>query len=65
MGSKRNDENIEKEYDERNSMYMSDNKGSDERYHIDKNDEERVTNYIELLKLGKLVLQKNTDNIER
>ena len=38
---------------------------SDERYQIDKNDEEIVTNDIEVLKLGNFGLQKNTDNIEK
>ena len=33
-------------------MDMSDDKGSDERYHISKNDEERVTDDIEVFKLG-------------
>ena len=37
---------------------MIDDKDSDERYHIDKNYEERVTYDIEVLKLGKLGLQK-------
>ena len=34
------------------------------REHISKNDEERVTEDIEVLKLGKLSSQKNIDNIE-
>ena len=38
---------------------------SDERYHIDKNDEEIETNDIELLKLGKFDSQKNIDNVEK
>ena len=46
-------------------MEMSYDKESDERYQIYKDDEEIVTNDIEVLKLGKLVLQKNIDNIEK
>ena len=37
---------------------MSDDKESDERDQISKNDEEKVTKDIEVLKLGKLSLQK-------
>ena len=37
--SKKKYNNIEKEYDERNRMDISDYKYSDERYHIGKNDE--------------------------
>ena len=44
---------------------MSDEKDSDERDQINKNDEERVTNDIEVLKLGKFGSQKNTDNVEK
>ena len=44
---------------------MSDDRKSDESYQISKNDKEKVTKYIEVLKLGKLSLQKNIDNIER
>ena len=43
---------------------MSDDKKSDERDEIIKNDEEKVTEDIEVLKLGKLSSQKNIDNIE-
>ena len=46
-------------------MDMSDDKESDEGYHISKNDEEKVTEDIEVLKLGKLSSQKNIDNIEK
>ena len=46
-------------------MNMSYGKESDERDQLDKNDEEKVTNDIEVLKLGKLSLQKNIDNIEK
>ena len=52
MSSKKNDENLEKLSDERNCMDMSDDKDSDEIYQIDKNYEERVTNDIEVSKLG-------------
>ena len=58
LSSDKNDDNIEKESDEINWMDMSDKKDSDERYQIDKNYEERVTNNIELLKLGNLVRRK-------
>ena len=37
--SKKYDDNIEKEDDEINRMDMSDDKDSDKRYQIDKNDE--------------------------
>ena len=46
LSSDKNDDNIEKESDEINWMDMSDKKDSDERYQIDKNYEERVTNDI-------------------
>ena len=52
LSSKKNDENLEKLSDERNCMDMSDDKDSDEIYQIDKNYEERVTNDIEVSKLG-------------
>ena len=44
---------------------MSDDKKSDERDQISKNYEEKVTEDIEVLKLGKLSLQKNIYNIEK
>ena len=44
---------------------MSDYKDSDERYQIDKNDEERAINDIEVFKLGKFGSQKNTDNVKK
>ena len=44
---------------------MNDVKVSDERYQICKNDEEKVTDDIEVLKLGILSSQKNIDNIEK
>ena len=46
-------------------MNMSDDKKYDERDEINKNYEEKVTEDIEVLKLGKLSLQKNKDNIEK
>ena len=61
----KNIDNIEKEYDERDRMDMSDEKYSDEREQISKNYEERVTDDIEVLKLGKLSSKQNIDNIER
>ena len=45
-------------------MYMSDNKNSDEREQISKNDEENVSDFIEDLKVGKLSLHKYVDNVE-
>ena len=46
-------------------MDMSDDKKYDERYQISKNYEEKVTEDIEVLKLGELSPQKNMDNIEK
>ena len=46
-------------------MRMSGVKDSDERDQIYKNDKERVTNDIEVLKLRKLVSQKYIENIEK
>ena len=42
-------------------MDMSDDKDSDERYQKSKNYEEKVTEDIEVLKLGKLISQKKMD----
>ena len=44
---------------------MNDNKKCDKIDQVGKNDEEKVTEDIEVLKLGKLSLQKNMDNIEK
>ena len=44
---------------------MSDVKESDKRYQIRKNYELKVTGDIEVLKLDKLISQKNIDNIEK
>ena len=65
LSSQKNLDYLEKESDKINQMDMSDDKESDEREHISKNDEEKVTEDIEVLKLGKLSLQKNIDNIEK
>ena len=46
-------------------MDMSEDKDSDERDHISKNDEEILTDDIEVLKMGKLSTKKNDDNIEK
>ena len=52
-------------YDEINWMDMSDDKEFYERYQNDKNNEERVTKDIKVLKLVKFGSQKNTDNVEK
>ena len=44
---------------------MSDEKESEERYHISKNDEEQLSDDIEFLKLGTLSSQKDIDNDEK
>ena len=46
-------------------MDMSDNKESEERDQIIKNDKEKVTDVIEVLKLKTLSSQKNIDNVEK
>ena len=46
-------------------MDKSDDKDSDERDQKNKYYEERVTNDMEVLKLGKFGLQKNTYNSEK
>ena len=46
FSSQKNIDYIEKESDEGNQMDMSDEKGSDERDHIIKNDKEKVTEDI-------------------
>ena len=58
-------DNIDTEYDERNWIDMIDNKETGERDHIGENDEERLTDDIDLLKMGKLISQKNIDNIDK
>ena len=46
-------------------MDISEDKESDKRYQISKNGKEKVTEDIEVLKLGKLSSHKNIDNIEK
>ena len=58
LSSNKNDDNIDKQSDERNRMDMCGDKNFDEKYQIDKNDEERVTNDIEVLKPGNWVCRK-------
>ena len=65
LSPQKNIDNIEKAYDDRNWMGMSDDNESDERDQISKNDEEKVTDDIEVLKLGKLSSKKNDENIEK
>ena len=45
-------------------MYMSDNKDSDEREQIGKNDGKKVSDVIEDLKVGKLSSHIYVDNVE-
>ena len=44
---------------------MSDDKESDERDQIGENDEDRLTDGIKILKMGKLSSQKNINNIDK
>ena len=46
-------------------MGIIDDREYDERDQTGKNDEEKVTEDIEVLKLGKLSPQKNIDNIKK
>ena len=46
-------------------MNMSDDKDSDEKYHISKNDEETVTDVMEVLKLGRLSSHIIIDNVQK
>ena len=46
-------------------MDMIDDKDSDERYKISKNDEEILTGDIEVFKLGKQSSKGNDDNIDK
>ena len=46
-------------------MDMSDDKESDERDQISKSDGEKISDVIEVSKLGKLSPQKNIDNAEK
>ena len=43
---------------------MSDNMESDEKEQINKNDEVRVSDIVEDLKVGKMSLHKYVDNVE-
>ena len=52
LSSQKNIDNIQKYSDESNWMDMSDNNKSGGRDQISKNDEEKVTGDIEVLKLG-------------
>ena len=54
----RNIKNIDKKYDERYQISMIDGNVYDERDQISKNDELKVTENIEFLKLLKLISQK-------
>ena len=59
-------DNIEKAYDDRNWMDMSDDKEYDERYQISKNGEKKVTEYrYRSHENGKWSSQKNMENIEK
>ena len=44
---------------------MSDDKESDKRDHICENYSYRLTDDIEVMRLGNLSLQKNIDNVEK
>ena len=46
-------------------MDISDDKESDESDQISENDAGRMTEYIEVFKMGKLSSKKNDDNIEK
>ena len=46
-------------------MDTRDDKDYDERYQVCKNDEEKVNEDIDVLRLGKFISQKNMDNIEK
>ena len=55
---------FEKEFDEINIMDISENKDPDEREQISKNDEEKVSDIIEDLKVGKSTSRKYVENVE-
>ena len=65
LSSQKNIDNVEKEYGKINRIYMNDDKDSDEIYKISENDKYRLTDDIEVLKLGRMSLQKNMDNVEK
>ena len=54
FSSQKNVDYLEKKYEDRNQMGIFDDREYDERYYTSKNDEEKVTEDIEVLKLGKL-----------
>ena len=56
--SQKNIENIEKYSDETNRVDVSDDKDSDERYHTSKNNKEKVTDGIEVLKMVNWIRRK-------
>ena len=55
---------LEEKYDKINSKGMSDNIDFDEREQISKNDEVKVSDIVEDLKVGKLSSHKYVDNVE-
>ena len=55
---------LEEKSDKINSKDMSDNMDSDEREQISKNDEVKLSDIVEDLKVGKLSLHKYVDNVE-
>ena len=63
--SQGNIENIDKESDKRNQINMIDDKKSGERAQVSENKEETLNTDVGVLKLVKLSLQKNKDNIEK
>ena len=65
LSSQKNIDNIEKYYDEKNQMGTSNDKEYDKRYQIGKIENKKVTEDIQVLKLGKLSSQKYIDNIEK
>ena len=65
MSSKIYIDNIDKIYDERNRIYIIDDKGSDERYQISENDKNRLTEDMEFLKVVTLISQKNIENVDK
>ena len=54
---------LEKESDDITPRGMSDNKDSDERDEISKNDEVKVSDILEHLGLGKIISHKYVDNV--
>ena len=56
---------MKKQYDERYQINIIDDKKSDERDQIGENKEETLNKDTEVLKLGRLSLQKNIEYIEK